>query len=690
MPNRLANEKSPYLQQHANNPVDWYPWGPEAIARAKAENKPIFLSIGYSTCHWCHVMAHESFEDPAAAAVMNELFINVKVDREERPDLDHVYMTSVQMMTGSGGWPMSVWMTPDLQPFFSGTYFPPDNRYGRPAFVEVLKELGRLWKEEPARVLASSSEITGILQQALGSKTRSDFPASAGDLVQLKSKTFRLLEKNYDAVHGGFGRAPKFPLPGTLSFLLYYYLTEKDSNALNMVASTWKNMVAGGLWDQLGGGFARYSTDERWLVPHFEKMLYDNTQLAMVGTQLFQVTQEMSFKEQAEDTLRYLERDLRHPAGGFYSAEDADSEGKEGTFYLWTLSELKSVLPPDLFDEAVSYFGVTPNGNFMDPHTGELGQNILTQKHQKSADPSQSDRISKIKSILFQHRAKRVRPHRDEKIITEWNGLAISAFARAGRAFQNENWTQLAIQAAEFICANLWDEKAGELYRRWRDGEKKYLAFQTDYSFLAAGLLDLFESTGDPAWLEWADVLHRRTNELFQDSETGGYYQSRGSLDLLIRYKEAHDGVIPSGNSVAVLNGLRLGRILNTPAVVATAQAAIQSMGLALAQEPSGMLQFLLAADVGSRPPAELVYAGLDNQSGDDPLFAVFCRVSDPNVALVQIRPGPFLNRLAKIIPAAGAMKSVSGQPAAYLCANFTCQAPISDPEKLARSLSLR
>src|ERR1044071_6748259 len=375
--NRLEKEKSPYLLQHASNPVDWYPWGDEAFAAAKKENRPIFLSIGYSTCHWCHVMEHESFEDPSTAEVMNKHFINIKVDREERPDLDHLYMTTVQLLTGGGGWPMSVWLTPDLKPFYGGTYFPPDEKYGRPGFQSLLKEIAQIWEKDMGRVQNSADQITGAVQEAMQAASLSQ--PMAIDHTDLFKRAYDHLEQAFDRLEGGFGRAPKFPMPGYLNFLLYYFARSKASRALDMVSFTMKKMARGGIYDQLFGGFARYSTDEKWVVPHFEKMLYDNAQLISVCVSLYQATKDNFFKDLADDVIAYILRDMTHKEGGFYSAEDADSEGKEGTFYLWTLAEIKDILGPQISEAFIFHHGVTVNGNFQDPHSGDAGKNILVQ-----------------------------------------------------------------------------------------------------------------------------------------------------------------------------------------------------------------------------------------------------------------------------------------------------------------------
>jgi len=453
-PNHLVHEKSPYLLQHAYNPVDWYPWGDEALDRARKEHKPIFLSIGYSTCHWCHVMEHESFEDPETAALMNRYFVNIKVDREERPDLDSLYMTAVQLLTGSGGWPMSVWLTPDLKPFYAGTYFPPEDRYGRPGFKTVLEQLAEFWAKQNDHVLQSSHEITQMIEQTAKHHDKGTLPSSAS----ASDACFKSLKAMFDQQDGGFGNAPKFPMPVYLEFLLAFHRRTDQPAALEMASFTVTKMAQGGIYDQLGGGFSRYSTDARWVVPHFEKMLYDNAQLLAVAALLYRTTGDKTFETLVRETATYVLRDLTHPEGAFFSAEDADSEGKEGTFYLWTLSEINR----ELGDDAAIFayrFGVTVNGNFMDPHTREAGKNILVQahtpaetaKHFAASEADVAQRLERAKKKLFDVRSRRIRPHRDDKVITEWNGLMISALAHASTALHDPSYLAAAEKAARFL-----------------------------------------------------------------------------------------------------------------------------------------------------------------------------------------------------------------------------------------------
>ncbi len=680
--NRLSQEKSPYLLQHAENPVHWYPWGEEAFAAARRDNKPIFLSIGYSTCHWCHVMAHESFENSDVAAVMNEHFINIKVDREERPDVDHLYMATVQMLSGSGGWPMSVWLTPDLKPFYGGTYFPPEDRYGRTGFKTVLLEIGGIWKNEKTRVLTSADQITNAVREAVDAGPEG--PAMELDPTDLFRRAFETLEQSFDRQEGGFGRAPKFPMPGYLNFLLRYFSRTKNSSALSMVDFTMKKMARGGIYDQLGGGFSRYSTDQHWIVPHFEKMLYDNAQLIAVAVSLFQATQDDFFKKLAEESIAYIRRDMTHPDGGFYSAEDADSEGKEGTFYLWTLAEIKENLDPESAEKFISHFGVTVNGNFKDPHSDDMGKNILVQARELKEIPPF---LGPAKKKLFEVRSRRPRPHLDDKILTDWNGLMISALAKAGAVGADKPYVESAEKAARFLQANLYDKNTGELFRRWRKGEKKIPAFQTDYAFLVRGLLDLFEATGQPDWLEWAVPLHDDMNKKFFDQQKGGYFMS-AAKDLFINVKEEADGVLPSGNSVAVLNGVRLAKLLGRSDLNEWAQRTISAFSKTLKIHPPALLEMLTALDERDRDSPQIIVVGPMSDPSTSHLLALAHKIFRPGKMVIPVQPGVFQERLAKISPSLGSMVMLHGKPTAYVCVNFSCQNPTTEASELEQQLS--
>jgi uncharacterized protein YyaL (SSP411 family) len=594
--NNLANEKSPYLRQHAANPVHWYPWGEEAFERARAENKPIFLSVGYSTCHWCHVMAHESFENNAIADIMNAHFVNIKVDREERPDVDAIYMIATQAITGSGGWPMSVWLTPDLKPFYAGTYFAPDERHGRASFPSVLNQLAAAWRDDRDSVLGSAQQISELLAQY----QQTGAPQAAPNAAAVRDAAFKALSGQFDKVNGGFGRAPKFPMPVNLAFFLDVFKQTRDAQALAMAAFTVKKMAAGGIYDQLGGGFARYSTDERWLVPHFEKMLYDNAQMMSVIADLFEITQDESWRVLALDVIAYLQRDLRHPSGGFYAAEDADSEGKEGAFYVWTLAQIRKALPDDQADAVIKKYGLSVAGNFFDPHTREEGLNVLSQAAATS-DGSSSDEplLDQARATLFQVRARRPRPHRDEKVITEWNGLMLSALAKSARVFKNAALLAEAQKTAAFLKQNLYDQTTGRLYRRWYDGERGIDAQQSDFAMLIQGLLELAEA-GDTAHLDWALALQKQQDELFFDEELGGYFMTTARPDLILRMKDDTDNVIPSGNSVAVMNGLRLSQLAKNGSIARPAIKTLRAFATRLSQHPTALASMCTALSYAS------------------------------------------------------------------------------------------
>ncbi len=585
--NRLQNEKSPYLRQHAENPVEWYAWNDETLALAKKLNKPIFLSIGYSTCHWCHVMAHESFENKKIAAFMNQHFVNIKVDREERPDVDAIYMMAVQALTGSGGWPMSVWLTPELKPYYAGTYFPPEDRYGRPGFSSVLEQLAEIWSDERAKIFESADQITDMLAQYTTEK--SNGAAASFPIDRVAETAFGFIEAQFDSKEGGFGPAPKFPMPVYMNFLLEYFRSAKKEKALTMAAFTMQKISAGGIYDHLGGGFARYATDDKWVIPHFEKMLYDNAQLISVAAVLYELTKNARWANLVRDAIGYVRRDLAHAAGGFYSAEDADSEGKEGTFYLWTLHELAQILNPDQLKEFLGYFPVTVDGNFVDPHVRETGKNVLTRKKDGDGPPI----VKEAKRVLFEFRARRPRPHRDEKILTEWNGLMISALVKSGSALNDETYIADAARAADFVHTNLFDDATRTLYRSWCDGSRSIAAQQSDYAMLVQALLDLYDATKNMRWLDWASALENIHDQKFFDHELGGYFMNEPRPDLLIRLKDSTDNVIPSGNSVAVSNGLRLSKLTGRAEFREYATKTIAAYSHRLQSQPGGMVTLI-------------------------------------------------------------------------------------------------
>jgi len=664
--NRLAGEKSPYLLQHKENPVAWQPWDGEAFAQARREGKPVFLSIGYSTCHWCHVMARESFENPEIAAVMNEGFVNIKVDREERPDVDRLYMAFVQATTGSGGWPMSVWLTPEGKPFFGGTYFPPEDRYGRVGFPSLCRQIARLWAEDRGRVEAEGERLLGVLAGA-AEAGGTDF-AGDGEPLRRGAEAFA---GAFDAKEGGFGGAPKFPRTPVYDFLQ----RRGGDEGRGMVLFTLQKMAAGGLRDHLGGGFHRYSVDEFWHVPHFEKMLYDQAQLTVSYVEAWQVTGEEFFASVARQTLDYVLRDLTHPGGGFFSAEDADSlrsesEGghAEGAFYVWSRAEIVDALGAEAAGEFCRHYGVKENGNApagSDPHGEFLGKNILIER-----EPGGAEALAESRAKLFAKRAERPRPHLDDKVITAWNGLMISAFARAGVALREPLYLEAAGRAAEFLRKNLTTD--GALLRSWRGEPGRIRGFAEDHAFLIQGLLDLYAADFDDAWLAWALDLQARQDALFWDAAAGNYFSSAaGDALVAIRMKEDYDGAEPSANSVSARNLLRLARMLNDGALEAKARGIIAAAAPTLQRVPTAVPQMLVALDLALSPPAQVVIAG----ERTDPA------VQEANARLnsgfaphrVVMRAGGLL---AERNPGLAAMKPVDGRPALYRCENFTCQAP--------------
>jgi uncharacterized protein YyaL (SSP411 family) len=697
MPNRLIHEKSPYLLQHAHNPVDWFPWGEEAFAKARAEDKPLFLSVGYSTCHWCHVMERESFENEAIARVLNEHFVPIKVDREERPDVDRVYMLFVQASTGSGGWPMSVWLTPDARPFFGGTYFPPDNRYGRPGFRTVLESLARSWREDRARIEQTSNQVVEQLRNysSSGGEESAEGPQPGREALDTAYSSFR---RSFDSRLGGFGGAPKFPRPSIHNFLLRYFAAEKNEEALDMVLATLGAMSRGGMCDQLGGGYHRYSVDDHWFVPHFEKMLYDQAQLAVSFLEAFQITREPVLASAARDIFTYVLRDLTAPGGGFYSAEDADSaidpahphEKGEGAFYIWTGTELREALGER--DAATfSYrFGVRENGNVdEDPHGEFTGRNILYQAHTVTdtaahAEVSEDqcrEVLERARVTLLELRSRRPRPHLDDKILTGWNAMMISALARGAQILDEPEYAAAARRALEFIRTNLWEPERRRLIRRYRDGESAVDAFLDDSASLINALIDMYETSFEAADLDWALCLAERACELFEDREQGGFFSTaERQSDLLLRLKDDYDGAEPSANSVMALALLRLGRLTAREPdaarkLTAAAEGTLKAFASRLRGGPSGLPQMLVALSFASAPPMEIVLSGPSGSAAMNDLLRVIRGRFLPNAVTMR----------ASEVPTA--MPAMEGRPTAYVCENYACQLPVTEPEDLAKLL---
>ncbi|HKW00074.1 MAG TPA: thioredoxin domain-containing protein [Vicinamibacterales bacterium] len=707
MPNLLARERSPYLLQHADNPVNWFPWGDDAFAAAAREDKPIFLSIGYSTCHWCHVMAHESFEDAGVAAVLNRDFISVKVDREERPDIDRVYMTFVQATTGAGGWPMSVWLTPDRRPFFGGTYFPPSSRWGRPGFVEVLTELSRAWRNERPRLLQSADDIVGRLREMTGAdEAAPDRGSVAGrEAIDAGIATFT---HAFDRRHGGFGGAPKFPRPSELRFLSDAYALTGRDEAKHMAIETLHAMALGGLHDHVGGGFHRYSVDAEWRVPHFEKMLYDQAQLAIAYLDGFQMSGEAFYAAVAENTLAYVVRDLSAPDGAFYSAEDADSEvpgghdgheKKEGAFYVWTAAEIDRV-----FDAAAPivrrHFGVEDAGNALaDPQGEFISQNILYVAQPVEDVAARSGRpvdevigvLAQARGTLFAIREDRPRPHRDEKVITAWNGLMIAAFARATRVLvsspHRDEWRKAATRAAEAAYATLWRPDARRLFRRSRDGDAAIDAFCEDYACLVYGLTELFQATGDARWLTWAVELTQLQIEQFFDDRDGGWFATTGDdPTVLLRLKEDYDGAEPAAASVTVRNLITLGHLTGDATLLSRAERTLQRYGMEIGRAVRVMPFMVANVALWRLAASQVVLVGPPGRADFRALESAVASRLLPAAVVVPVEPQA---RVGAALPWLAAMAMRDGKATAYVCRDFVCREPVTDAVALGQALEL-
>ena len=710
--NRLASEKSPYLLQHANNPVDWYPWGAEAFEAAKAGDKPIFLSVGYSTCHWCHVMEHESFEHPAIAEVLNREFVPVKVDREERPDVDRVYMTFVQATTGAGGWPMSVWLTPQLEPFFGGTYFPPTARWQRPGFVEVLEEIAHVWKTDRLRVVQSAASLV----ERLRTLEHTAAPEEGVPGVEALEQSRRQFESTYDARHGGFGGAPKFPRPSELLFLFREYARDGHAASRQMALHTLRAMALGGVRDHVGGGFHRYSVDAEWRVPHFEKMLYDQAQLVLAYVEAAQITGDAFYGSVAEDTLAYVRREMTDQSGGFYSAEDADSvppehagrpdaQKSEGAFYLWTASEIATLLDADAAICAARY-GIEPGGNApYDPQGEFTGKNLLYTARSLEDVAERTGRsvtevteaLSRGRLKLFDARLGRPRPHLDDKVLTAWNGLMIAAFARAARVLRvaalggspqaSAAHLESARRAATFLRQTMWNGTSRQLLRRYRGGEAAIPAYAEDYACLIFGLLELFQADGDLDWLDWALTLQQRQDELFWDAAAGGWFSTTGEdPSVLIRLKEDHDGAEPAASSVSMANLITIAHLSPDGGLhdrIARTYAAFAFRLVRFGQAVPFMMSTLSAWHTGL---SQIVIAEADAETAGA-MLDVLAATYRP-FAIVIPRPPRFdAARWSERLPFVAAMQTVDGHSTAYVCRDFACRHPVTTPDALREQL---
>ena len=695
MPNRLADEQSPYLRQHKDNPVDWYPWGEAAFTKAREEDTPIFLSIGYSTCHWCHVMERESFEDEAVAQVLNDGFVPIKVDREERPDVDSIYMDVCQMMRGQGGWPLTVLLTPERKPFFAATYLPKEGRFQQTGLMDLLPRVRTLWQNDRDKLLEDAEEVTDLLRRSTEEEGGGDAPGP-----QLLSDAARQLSRQFDRTHGGFGSAPKFPAPHNLLFLLRHWHRTGEERALDMVTETLDQMRLGGLFDQVGYGFHRYSTDQQWTLPHFEKMLYDQAMHVLAYTEAYQATGEDRYETTAREVIAYVLRDLQAPAGGFYSAEDADSENEEGemeegAFYVWSTDAVRDLLDADLAELVIDVYNLSPEGNYQEESTGKrTGKNVLhlDRSLAEEADRREMDedvlreRLGTARAALLEARADRPRPGLDDKVLTDWNGLMVAALATAARAFGEPEYEAAARQTAQFLQEEMHDGE-GRLLHRYRDGDAGIRATLDDYAFLTWGLLELYETTFEPQWLQAACDHMDACLDRFWDAERGGFYMTPDDGEaLIVRPKDANDGAMPSGNSVQLTNLLRLARFTGRTEFEDTAAALSRWAGPSARSRPTGFTALLMGLDWALGTPREIVVAGEWEADDTQALLTVLRETYSPTTVTLHRPPGddPAITDLA---PFTAAQTPRDGQAAAYVCRDFQCEAPTTDPGRLRKQL---
>ncbi len=672
-PNKLIKEKSPYLLQHAYNPVNWYSWSEEALKKAKSEDKPIFLSIGYSTCHWCHVMEKECFEDEEVANLLNKNFISIKVDREERPDLDNVYMTFCQALTGHGGWPLTIIMTPDRKPFYAGTYFPKHGKYGFVGLIKLLNDINKLWKNKREYITNESDDIVNSIKNSLEINQKGELGK------EIIHRAYKELEYNFDAKYGGFGFEPKFPTPHNLLFLLRYWKATKKVQALDMVEETLMALYKGGIFDHIGFGFSRYSTDIKWLVPHFEKMLYDNALLIIAYIEAFQITKNSVYKEIAKKTLDYILRVMTSEEGGFYCAEDADSEGEEGKFYTWTLEEVKTVLGEDDGKFFTEYYDITDKGNF----EGKNIPNLINQNIKEIDENEQKKgKLENLRKLLFEYREKKIHPHKDDKILTSWNGLMIAAMSIAGRVLDNEGYLQVAKKTVNFIYDKLV-RKDGRIWTRYRDGETAYLGYLDDYAFLCWGLLELYQATFDIDYLDKAYRLNKNMYELFWDEKNGGLFlYGNDSEQLIVRPKEIYDSAMPSGNSVALLNTLKLSRLTGNIDLNEKIEKMIKSFAKTIKANPNSYTYFLLAVLFNEIPTREIVLTGKGSMTKE-----MLGEINERFMPFSTVIYNQGDEKLKEMIPYITEYKGEGTKSMAYICENFTCNEPIIDIDNLIKIL---
>ncbi len=700
-PNKLVKEKSPYLLQHAYNPVDWYPWGDEAFEKAQREDKPIFLSIGYSTCYWCHVMEREVFENESIAELMNRYVVSIKVDREERPDIDRIYMAALQAMTGSGGWPMSMFLTSDRKPFFGATYIPPKAKYGRAGFEDVLTRIHEVWTAERSEIVESGEQIADHLRSFLAPAAS---PTSVGK--QALDLGFQSFLRSFDPTNGGFGGAPKFPTPVSFNFLLRYYHRTDEKQALEMVLATLKSMFNGGMYDHLGGGFHRYSTDARWHVPHFEKMLYDQAQIAVAYLEAYQITHEKFYAAVVRDILNYVEREMTHPDGGFYAAEDAESaldpknpsRKKEGAFYTWKKTEIDSLLTSHEGELFGYIFDVQAAGNVLeDPHGEFTGLNVLHRIHTVDEGAAQFKimaddalkTLNRAQEKLLRAREDRPYPHRDDKILLSWNGLMISAFAEAAQVLDEPKYLRIAKRASEFILTHMIDKEGGILLRRYRDGEARFDGHLEDYAFFIQALIDFYEASFDIQWLKEAVELTEKMISYFYDSGEGGFFDTTGKdTTLLVRTKESTDGAEPSGNSIAILNLLRLAQMTGSRNYAQMAEKSLEYFGERILAIPSAVAQFLIAVDFSMVKPQQIIIAGLADWADTKAMMREIHSHFLPVKILLLADGGAGQEWLSSYVPFLKSVTRIDGKATAYICENYACQVPTNSVHELRQQLS--